>query len=165
MRSKKSRSFWSATLRSMPFYGVCDTCGHCGEGVFSRLRFSCVECHEFQLLSQFRCVTVCAVYDETTGCRLTTGASIGDTCAERNALWKLTGDDMTCPKIVVVCRSREGRKKRTFNHSKPCQQCIVSMALYNVQRVCYSSRDSFVWETVSDMKTDYRTLSNVILQL
>ena len=49
----------------------------------------------------------------------------------------------------------------TLGTSKPCAQCIRSLQLYNVMRVCYSDgADAFVWEDVDTMTNAYRLITD-----
>ena len=150
------------------FFGSCLACSSNEFGyVDTNEQFYCNSCWEDHKLFSYRCFSFAAVYDLNTGKRLSTGGSVNSACAERQALWKL-GVDFHTPKVIVVSRIRRNRnnKKTNMGGSKPCSQCIISMNMYNVQRVCYSGTgDKFTWENVSEIKNDYKTKCNVILRL
>ena len=152
-------------------HGFCIQCGEEGAGrCGADYGFYCDACwddHDFYAtLRSYRCISFAAVYDLTTGVRLTVGASVDNHCAERGALWKI--DDVACPKAVVVCRYRKNRRntRASFGGSKPCAQCILAMQMYNVVRVCYTDgKDSFVWADVDGLHNDYETCSKCIVSL
>jgi hypothetical protein len=127
---------------------------------------SCDDSQEVRLVSSYRCFSFAIVYNED-GKRLAIGSSIHKSCAERNALWKV--NDIMCKKHIVVCRIRKNRndKKASFGISKPCQQCIVAMQLYNVEKVSYSvDKDIFSqWTDVNELKTAYNTQCDTIVRL
>jgi cytidine deaminase len=136
--------------------------GHCNDyGLFY-----CNDCWEYYWLDSYRCFTFAAVYDARNGKRLSTGGSIHKACAERQALWKL--HDFDSPKAIVVCRIRKNRNntKLSFGSSKPCAQCILSMQMYNVQHVCYSTdKNHFEWSKVDYLSTQYHTKCMTIVKL
>lgn len=150
----------------MQTYGTCDECGVDDVGAPDPFGIHyCNQCWHteevFDNLRRYRCFTVCAVYRLSDGARLAVGGSMGH-CAERDALWRCAFDP--CPKALVVARVRKNRNntKWSFGDSKPCQQCLWTMALCNVQRVCYS--DAFDWTDTGAVHNEYRSFSNVVLR-
>lgn len=147
----------------------CVDCDAVAHRVYSDGKAYCDTCWEYYDLMSYRCFTFAAVYDISSGKRLSVGSSISHTgCAERQALWRLSSDDFEKDKGIVVCRIRKNRNdtKQSFGMSKPCKQCIIAMQLYNVTRVCYSiSKHDFSWQTVAELTNEYSTKSNVIVSM
>ena len=156
------------------FFGVCTGCAADADGrVTADGDFYCHECWEVYDASFFRCMTLCAVYD-STGKRLTFATSVQG-CAERAALWKLKGDLVNAPKILVAARIRKTAKGRmTFGNSKPCMYCVMALKMYNVERVSYSTltqpassiddTSAFAWEDSKTLKSELLSKSNVIVK-
>ena len=45
-------------------------------------------------------------------------------------------------------------------------QCILTMQMYGVEKVCYSTKSGeFVWEEVHHMSTTYETVSRTIVRV
>lgn len=149
----------------MTRYGMCEECEEDSEGPPSE-PFYCHTCwneyHTCSSLHTFRCFTFAVLYSERTGKRLGMAGST-DHCAEREVLWKV--DDITEPKVVVVSRCRRNRNgKLSFGNSKPCEQCILALQMYNVTRVCYSKKERFEWEDVSSLANTYRSGCDTIVR-
>ena len=63
----------------------------------------CDVCWQWFNLKRTRCFSFAAVYDSESGRLLSTDASnVGVGCAERMALWKLSDEHVSTPKVVVV---------------------------------------------------------------
>lgn len=153
------------------FSGYCTECGDEADGrVYPDLNFYCHPCADRYELRNRRCRTIAFVYDMKTGKRLSSGTSIlsGGACAERNALWLLDPKYDCVEKRIVVTRYRSDSrfKKTSMGESRPCAQCTLTMAFYNVKRIKYSTKKGYV-ETDLDALygTSYQTMHQSILVL
>lgn len=166
--------FFQKKNKKCMFSGHCQQCSKDAEGkVSSDGFFYCHDCWEFYDASFFRCITFAAVYDEC-GRRLTSATSLRG-CAERNALWKLSSENIHTPKTLIVARiNRKGSLKRfAFGDSKPCMYCAMAFKTYNIQRVGYSRavRDtmvdgsSFNWKNAAAIEPTLRSKSSVIVRM
>lgn len=159
-----------AKTETSPIMWECEECNTFAEvHIGNDGNMYCDECWKFYDLRNTRCFSFAALYDKLTGKRILSEAShIGSGCAERMAMWKLPfgpEESIATPKIAVVVRIRRNRNnKMTLGNSKPCQQCIQAMPLYNIERVCYSTSSGYVWEDVTTMNNDYTSCSRVIVK-
>lgn len=169
-------------------WAICAECNVEGYGfcMAEDYEYYCPQCYEYDELRRTRCFSFAAIYGPHNEIPLSIGASQNG-CAERNAMWKLKDTDIDTEKVIVVCRVRRKGKnnKLSFGVSKPCQQCIQSMHMYNVTRICYSNgtkgkgsdnnmanstaeglnSTDFSWTDLASLSNKYKSRGRVIVRL